>query len=184
MSSGCGNQSSSNSNNENTVATTKNNSRSCKQQQHTKKQPLYSFTQARRMARAHGFASRQEFLDYDCPGAYQLPKDPHNVWPTEWKGWDDFLGIPLTFEQGRSVARALAQEWNWTTSEDYLRVMQRRGGDSAAEGSALQDNGDSGDNDKLCIITDDDWAMRLPYRPDLFYQKDEWISWDDWLGKC
>ena len=34
------------------------------------------FAEARSMARAMGMSSREEWDEYDCPGAYRLPKDP------------------------------------------------------------------------------------------------------------
>jgi hypothetical protein len=117
-----------------------------------KKRGLYSFAEARKIARSYGF-SQQEFLDYDCPGAYQLPKNPQEVWKEEWKGWDDFLGICLDFEEGRAVARNLE---GVDTKEAYLQLFKEK------------------------RLSDDDIASRLPYRPDLKY-KDKWISWDDFL---
>ena len=118
-----------------------------------KKAALYSFQDARRMARNHGFESRQEFLDYSCPGAYQLPKNPEDVWKEDWKGWDDWLGIPYRFSEGREIARSMAI----SSEEAYLQLFK----------------------DKQ--IHDDDRASRLPYRPDLKY-KSEWKGWNDWLG--
>ena len=41
---------------------------------------LFSFVEARRIARGHGFDSREEFWEYSCPGAYRLPKDANLVW--------------------------------------------------------------------------------------------------------
>ncbi|KAG7348439.1 phage-integrase repeat domain protein [Nitzschia inconspicua] len=118
----------------------------------SKKRALYTFAEARKIARSYGF-TKQEFLDYDCPGAYQLPKNPQDVWKEEWKGWDDFLGICLDFEQGRQIARSLD---GIDTEEDYLRLFQEK------------------------KFNDDDIASRLPYRPDIKY-KDKWISWEDFL---
>ena len=45
-----------------------------------KRRRLFSFAEARRMARGHGFDSREEFDEYSCPGAYQIPKDADVVW--------------------------------------------------------------------------------------------------------
>ena len=45
-----------------------------------KRRGLFSFADARRMARGHGFDSREEFDEYSCPGAYQIPKDADVVW--------------------------------------------------------------------------------------------------------
>lgn len=67
------------------------------QKSHSKK--LYTFAEARRIARGHGFDSREEFIAYTCPGAYQIPKNADEVWSEEWRGWDDFLGICLDFHE-------------------------------------------------------------------------------------
>lgn len=125
--------------------------------QHTKlaastKRRLYSFQEARKIARGHGFSNEQEFLDYDCPGAYQLPKNPQEVWSDEWRGWEDWLGIPLGFDEGRTIARQLGV----TDKEAYLSLFHEK------------------------KLSDNDPASRLPYRPDLYY-KDAWTSWQDWL---
>jgi len=119
-----------------------------------KKKKLYPFIEARKIARGHGFQTKEEFIEYECAGAYQLPKNPDEVWKNEWRGWDDFLGVPLPFHQGREVARALE---GIRSSEDYFELMRRKPFD------------------------DNDLASRLPFRPDLFYKSD-WQSWDDWLG--
>lgn len=119
----------------------------------SRRRELYPFEEARKIARGHGFDSKQEFLDYECAGAYQLPKNADTVWREQWTSWEDFLGIPLDFEQGRKVARTLELK----SQEDYLKLMKSK------------------------TIKDDELASRLPYRPDLKY-KQEWISWDDWLG--
>ena len=71
----------------------------------------------------------------------------------EWRGWEDFLGVSLSFEEGRTVAGALK---GIDTEESYLDLMKSR------------------------TIPDDDPASRLPYRPDLKY-KTEWLGWDDFL---
>ena len=130
------------------------------------KRRIYSFTEARRIGRSYGFTTRQEFLEYECPGAYQLPKDPHVVWVNEWKGWDDFLGVPLGYESGKAVARELAERMKLETREDYLALMANRGGGKASSPP----------------ISDDDLAIRLPYRPDIYYKNGGWDSWEEWLG--
>jgi hypothetical protein len=114
---------------------------------------LYPFNEARKIARGHGFESKQEFIDYECAGAYQLPKNPESEWSDDWRGWDDFLGVPLSFYGGRQVARTL----NLKSEEEYLKLMESK------------------------TIDDNELASRLPYRPDLRY-KQEWQGWDDWLG--
>ena len=71
----------------------------CNKTSSKKSRRLYNFEEARKIARGHGFTSKQEFLEYDCPGAYQIPKDADVVWSEDWRGWDDFLGVPLSFEE-------------------------------------------------------------------------------------
>jgi hypothetical protein len=126
---------------------------SSKQQSSKKTRVLYPFDEARKIARGHGFESKQEFLEYDCAGAYQLPKNADEVWSDHWTSWDDFLGIPLDFEQGREVARTLKLQ----SQEEYLKLIENK------------------------TIKDDELASRLPYRPDLKHKQD-FMSWDDWLG--
>ena len=46
----------------------------------TKSKKLFTFEEARKIARGHGFDSQQEFVEYTCPGAYQIPKDADVVW--------------------------------------------------------------------------------------------------------
>jgi hypothetical protein len=118
-----------------------------------KNKNIYSFTESRRLARGHGFSSKQEFLDYDCAGAYQLPKNAEVIWQTEWKGWEDWLGIPWDFQNGREFARNL----QLNTEDEYLMIFSENK-----------------------ITSEDDPVSRLPLRPDLYY-KQEWQSWDDWL---
>lgn len=72
----------------------------------------------------------------------------------DWRGWEDFLGITLEFEEGREVARALD---GIETEESYLELMRSK------------------------TIPDDDTASRLPYRPDLKYKACGWAGWDDFL---
>ena len=117
------------------------------------KKALYSFVEARRLARGHGFSSAEEFLDYSCPGAYQLPKNPHVVWAEDWKGWEDWLGIPYGFMEGRQIARSLGLD----SEQEYLEVFRKK------------------------EFPDDHPAIRVPFRPDLYY-KQQWQGWDGWLG--
>ena len=137
-----------NHNNEDTTTTSRKTTT-----KNATKRPLYSFTDARRMARTYQFSTKEEFLDYDCPGAYQLPKNPDQVWEQEWKGWEDWLGVRLEFDTARTTARALKLQ----SATDYMELIAS---------NTLDDNDD---------------ASRLPYQPDKIYKK-EWISWEDWLG--
>lgn len=132
--------------NSTTSTTTTNSSKS-------KSRRLYSFEEARRIARGHGFDSKEEFLEYMCPGAYQIPKDADVVWAESWQGWEDFLGITLTFAEGREVAHKLE---GIETEEAYMALMKSK------------------------TIPDGDISSRLPFRPDLKY-KEQWQGWEDFL---
>ncbi len=115
---------------------------------------LYTFSEARKIARSYGFHSQDEFVEYECAGSYQLPKNVDEIYESEWRGWGDFLGIPLPFAQAKKVAKSL----HLMNKEEYLRLKEKKTGKSV----------------------DDDDFLRLPYRPDLYYK--EWSNWEDWLG--
>ena len=133
---------------------------------------LYSFSEARKMARGYGFESKQEYLDYDCAGAYnKLPRNPDEVWPQEWNGWEDWLGVCYKFEEGRTIARTVLQlqQPPIQTKEDYMSFFQTKN---------ITDNNRIGDkHDSIAHLS----ISRLPFRPDLYY-KLEWKGWEDWLG--
>ena len=76
-----------------------------------------------------------------------------NVPTKDRTNWDDFLGVTLSFAEGRKVARLLN---DIETEEAYINLMKSK------------------------TIQDDDVASRLPYRPELKY-KSEWVGWDDFL---
>lgn len=100
---------------------------------------LYTFPEARKVARGHGFSSKEEFIEYSCPGAYQLPKNPEEVWAEEWTSWDDFLGICHDFESGRAIAQTLSV----SSEKEYIAMFKEK------------------------KLEDHHPASRLPYRPDL-----------------
>ena len=115
---------------------------------------LYSFNEARKIARSYGFKTQEEFVEYECAGVYHLPKNVNELYQAEWKGWNDFLGVPLPFEEARTVAVMLD---NLDSKESYLKLKEN---ESHLEG--------------------DDIILRLPYRPDKYYK--DFISWNDFLG--
>ena len=119
---------------------------------------LYTFAEARKKARTYGFATQDEFVDYECAGTYQLPKNADEVWSEEWTDWDDFLGVPLSLDVAKDVVQQVLEKDKGVDSDEaYIALI--KGAD----------------------ISDDDLASRLPLRPDLYY-KSVWISWDDFLG--
>lgn len=86
------------------------------------KKKLYSFEEARRFARAQNHGSLEEFLAYDCPGAYQLPKNCDEIYKDEgWIGWEDFLGIIYTFDEARQRVR----EMNCRSEAEYRQLQQQ-----------------------------------------------------------
>jgi len=137
--------------------TTVNNDNDRKEE---KKKSIYTFQEARRMARSHGFESKKEYQNYTCPGAYRLPTHPDRMFATEWKGWDDWLAIPYPYEQAKQVAHKL----QITSPQEWMNVFEQH---------KIWDDDDDG--------SDDHPVARLPYRPDLYY-KNEWQGWEDWLG--
>ena len=123
----------------------------------TKARKLYTFAEARKKARTYGFTSEEEFIDYECAGTYQLPKNCHEVWSDEFTDWDDFLGVPLKFNEAKHLVRqTLVKEKGVESETSYVELI------------------------KSGKISDDELASRLPLRPDLYY-KAEWISWDNFL---
>ena len=90
-----------------------------------KKSFFKSFDEARSMARAMGMSSKEEYDEYDCPGAYRLPKRPEETWPDEWLGWNDWLGVPLALADASAAARRL----NLRTEDEYLAHVRAHPGD-------------------------------------------------------
>ena len=123
----------------------------------TKARKLYTFAEARKKARSYGFISQEEFIDYECAGTYQLPKNCHEVWSGEFISWEDFLGVPLKFNEAKHlVQQTLVKEKGVESEASYVELI------------------------KSGKIGDDELASRLPLRPDLYYKAD-WISWDNFL---
>ena len=77
------------------------------------------------MARAMGMSSREEYEEYDCPGAYRLPKRPEETWPDAWLGWDDWLGVPLALADASAAARRLGLR----AEDEYLAHVRAHPGD-------------------------------------------------------
>ena len=133
-----------------------------------------SFAEARAMARALGLDSRDEFLEYACPGAYRLPSDPDVVWAADWQGWDDFLGTRLPWEEARSLVRALGlkDDAAYTAMRAEAAAAERADPNAWNGKHALRLRSGSSDGPEP--------LGRLPAKPDLVYR--EWTSWTDFLG--
>ena len=69
--------------------------------QHTRNNPsllsakktVWTFDEAREYARSFGFGSQAEYVEYRCPGAYALPRDPVAAFGDRWTSWEDYLGL-------------------------------------------------------------------------------------------
>ena len=125
------------------------------------KAPKFSFEDARRQAHNYGFTSKEEYQEYKCAGAYGPPRDPEAAYAGQFVDWEDWLGVPLSFAEGRAVVRTLG-----------LRARDEYAAFKGGAGPAPPYGGD----ERRCDV-----RMRLPARPDLKYRKD-WRGWEDWLG--
>ena len=54
---------------------------------------VWTFEEAREYARSFGFGSKDEYVEYRCPGAYALPRDPVAAFGDRWTSWPDYLGL-------------------------------------------------------------------------------------------
>ena len=57
------------------------------------KKTVWTFDEARDYARSFGFGSQAEYVEYRCPGAYSLPRDPVAAFGDRWTSWEDYLGL-------------------------------------------------------------------------------------------
>ena len=48
---------------------------------------VWTFEEAREYARSFGFGSKDEYVEYRCPGAYALPRDPVAAFGDRWTSW-------------------------------------------------------------------------------------------------
>ena len=51
------------------------------------KKTVWTFEEAREYARSFGFGSQAEYVEYRCPGAYSLPRDPVAAFGDRWTSW-------------------------------------------------------------------------------------------------
>eukprot|EP00446_Apocalathium_sp_SHHI-4_P079316 CAMPEP_0177507382 /NCGR_PEP_ID=MMETSP0369-20130122/40461_1 /TAXON_ID=447022 ORGANISM="Scrippsiella hangoei-like, Strain SHHI-4" /NCGR_SAMPLE_ID=MMETSP0369 /ASSEMBLY_ACC=CAM_ASM_000364 /LENGTH=170 /DNA_ID=CAMNT_0018985417 /DNA_START=11 /DNA_END=523 /DNA_ORIENTATION=+ len=135
------------------------------------KKPWCSFEEARVMAQWMGMSSKEEFLEYDCPGCYHVPKDPDVVYADQFVDWGDFLGLLLPFEQAREKARDLGLQ----TKEQYAEYVLEPQPLMPAIEKPFSSHAMGGKRTGLKTST------RLPWQPDLYY-KEQWQGWEDWLG--
>ena len=48
---------------------------------------VWTFEEAREYARSFGFGTKDEYIEYRCPGAYALPRDPVAAFGDRWTSW-------------------------------------------------------------------------------------------------
>ena len=51
------------------------------------KKTVWTFDEAREYARSFGFGSKDEYVEYRCPGAYALPRNPVEAFGDRWTSW-------------------------------------------------------------------------------------------------
>lgn len=76
-----------------------------------------------------------------------------NMYSGEWRGWDDFLGVPPSFQEGKEYLKGRGL----SSIDSYMTFLKANGKD------------------------EDFVSSRFPCKPDKFY-KEEWQGWNDWLG--
>jgi hypothetical protein len=119
------------------------------------------FEEARDVARSENIGSVAQYIKWhDLNKPAGLPRRPDRAYKNDFITWNDFLGnntpFPCKPKKYRPFdeARAFAQSLRLSTKNEWLNF--------------------AGSND---MVED------IPKRPDLYYRdKDEWISWGNFLG--
>jgi hypothetical protein len=136
-----------------------------------------SFYEARAMARALDVDSQEDWVERRGRGAYALPLEPQAVWPGEWRGWDDWLGQPLSFNEARALVCSLRirseAEYGACLLDGAEMMRAAPGSWNAAHALRLRPRGSEECRPDLA---------RLPTRPDLCYA-DAWAGWDHFLSE-
>jgi hypothetical protein len=136
-----------------------------------------SFYEARAMARALDVDSQEDWAERRGRGAYALPLEPQAVWPGEWRGWDDWLGQPLSFVEARALVCTLRirseAEYGACLLDGAEMIRAAPASWNAAHALRLRPRGsEKGRPD----------VARLPARPDLRYA-DAWAGWAHFLSE-
>ena len=69
------------------------------------KKTVWTFDEAREYARSFGFGSKDEYVEYRCPRAYALPRDPVAAFGDRWTDWEDYLGLRASTSGAEVVTR-------------------------------------------------------------------------------
>lgn len=118
-----------------------------------------TFEQARQSVQRQGLRTSRDYQDwrrdsrrYFKNAGLIMPENPDEQYADDWQGWDDWLGIPLPYEEAAAVVGTLgirSQEHWWSYSREHADEL-------------LQ--------------------LRVPSRPHLFYGSKIWRGYDAWLG--
>ena len=68
---------------------------------------LLPFEETRAPVRQMGFDTKEEYK-FGIKGPYFV-RDPDLVYEEDWRGWDDYLGCMLPFEEARVVSRSVCK---------------------------------------------------------------------------
>ena len=114
-----------------------------------------NFTDARNEVRKFGIKNRAEFYKAKKIGLFRdiIPGEPSIVFKSEWKGWDDWLGINahpqyMKFEDARKFVHNLELK----DAKDWARFVHT---------GSIPDN--------------------IPVKPEIVYKK-KWLGLSDWIG--
>ena len=77
------------------------------------KKTVWTFDEAREYARSFGFGSKDEYIEYRCPGAYALPRDPVAPFGDRWTDWADYLGLSSEVVTRPGFEQVLFIEMGW-----------------------------------------------------------------------
>jgi len=151
------------------------------------------FHEVKRMAQSMGLRNKEEWDEWVSEGKKSpwlgpyMPSDPDEIYADEWVGWDDFLGVPLPFEEARKIARLLnlksQQEWWAYASGGGAGGIKAAADKAAAEGkgAAAVYRAAQLAAQRLRTLETERKHPNLPAVPHVYY-KSEWKGYDDWLG--
>jgi len=85
---------------------------------------VWTFEEAREYARSFGFESKDEYIEYRCPGAYALPRDPVAAFGDLFTSWEDYLGLVEVVTRP-GFEQVLFVEMGWAPTST-ARTLPRR----------------------------------------------------------
>ena len=118
---------------------------------------LIPYESARSRAISLGLRSKAEWDEYQKDGECHehgpyLPSRPDLMYPDDWVGWEEFLGIMRSYDEARDLVRTLGIQ-NFEEYQDFVNCNTKR-----AEG------------------------LRIPAKPQIVYRDKGWTSFEDFFG--